>query len=520
MGAVFLHICVIFTNFAHINFHMMNMKRYQLLGMSVMLALAAGCADMAAQNPKREFRGAWMHTVYQEQYKRQSTAANKDYLCRQLDSLKAMGINAVIFQVRPQADAFYDSRLEPWSCFLTDGGKAPVPYWDPLEFMISQCHKRGMELHAWLNPYRVTSNTKQIAALPKGHIYRSHPERFVRYGGKLYFDPGIPENREFIGKVVDDILARYDVDGIHFDDYFYPYPIAGKPFPDDKSYARYGKNMDRGDWRRHNVDLLIEDIHRRIAAKKPWVRFGISPFGIYRNKSTDPCGSDTKGLENYDALYADVLKWEREGWIDYLLPQLYWELEHKSASYLTLIDWWNENAGHLRHLYIGQDVARTMTRPDIAPSDNPTQLAHKVQLTRQCGNITGNCWWPAYELVRNKGGIADSLTADYQRTLALVPSYPWISDSQPDAVSDIRPSGDKSFTWKAPEEPRGKSTDVVRYCIYRFESRRDIDIENPEALVDVVPECSYSVSRPGIYVVTALDRVNNESAPSAPVVIQ
>lgn len=224
-------------------------------------AAAAALSVAVAQAPKHEFRGAWLHTVFQGQYKNQNTEQNKAYLIGQLDSLRKVGVNAVIFQVRPQSDAFYASELEPWSRYLTDGGNAPRPFWDPLQFMIEQCHERGMELHAWLNPYRVTSNSKQT--LPQNHIYHRHPERFIRYDGKLYFDPGQPENREFIGAVVDDIVARYDVDGIHFDDYFYPYPVKGKEFGDDASYRRYGNGMDRGDWRRHNVDLLIEDLHRR-----------------------------------------------------------------------------------------------------------------------------------------------------------------------------------------------------------------------------------------------------------------
>ena len=227
------------------------MKKLTLYIAFVLLTTLAALA----QSPKREFRGAWLHTVFQTQYLRNTTAQNKEYICRQLDSLAAMGVNAVIFQVRPQADAFYASRLEPWSCYLTADGKAPRPFWDPLEFIIGEAHARGMELHAWLNPYRVTSNTRQIQKLPSSHIYRKHPERFVNYGGKLYFDPALPENREFIGKVVDDIVARYDIDGIHFDDYFYPYPIAGKDFPDGKSYARYGAGMKRADWQRHGQTM-------------------------------------------------------------------------------------------------------------------------------------------------------------------------------------------------------------------------------------------------------------------------
>ena len=268
--------------------------------------IAAG--PVGAANPKREFRGGWMHTVYQGQYAQKGTFELQEYLKDQLDKLQAAGINAVLFQVRPSADTFYPSKLEPWSRFLTKDGKAPEPYWDPLQFMIDEAHNRGMELHAWLNPYRVTTSPNE--KLAPSHLYHKEPQRFVTYKGdnKMYFDPGLPENREFIESVVMDIVNRYDVDGIHFDDYFYPYPANGIDFPDDASFKKYGNGMKRADWRRQNVDLLIQEIHDKIASSsKPWVRFGVSPFGIWRNKKSDPRGSDTNGLQNYDDLYADVL---------------------------------------------------------------------------------------------------------------------------------------------------------------------------------------------------------------------
>lgn len=483
---------------------MKKIRNFCLMALLLMTALSA------AGFGRREFRGAWLHTVFQEQYKRQSTAQNKAYLIRQLDSLAAMGVNAVIFQVRPQADAFYASKLEPWSCYLTTGGKAPEPFWDPLEFMVGECHARGMELHAWLNPYRVTSNVRQGKNLPKNHIYHSHPERFVNYGGKLYFDPALPENREFIGRVVDDIVARYDIDGIHFDDYFYPYPIPGKKFPDEKSYARYGKGMKLADWRRHNVDLLIEDVHRRIAAAKPWVRFGISPFGIYRNRSNDPAGSDTRGLENYGDLYADVLLWVRKGWVDYLMPQLYWELDHKSASYTVLVNWWDKATDGSRHIYVGQDVERSVKKDE---------LRRKLELSEKAGNIQGLCWWPGYSLTRNFGGIADTLGNTLHKGAALVPAYPWLSGAAPAAVSGISLDGDGKFSWPAAQR-KGVAADVVKYAVYRFESRADIKSGAGSAVpVAVTYGTEYKAPEPGIYVVTALDRANNESEPSAPVYI-
>lgn len=479
------------------------------------LLAAATLIGANAQNPKREFRGAWMHTVFQEQYHRQSTEENKAYLRDQLDKLQDAGVNAVIFQVRPQADAFYPSDLEPWSRFLTDNGAAPEPAWDPLQFMIDEAHARGMELHAWLNPYRVTTSKSQT--LPKGHIYHQHPEWFVRYDGKLYFDPGLPQSREFITKVVMDIVNRYDVDGIHFDDYFYPYPVDKQEFPDDKSYARYGNGMNRGDWRRHNVDLLIEGLHQQIAAAKPWVIFGISPFGIWRNIGSDPRGSKTNGLQNYDALYADVLLWAREGWIDYLLPQLYWDLQHKAASYLVLVDWWNNNAEG-RNLYVGQDIAVTMKKPDIAPSTEATQLRHKVNLTRSAEHIQGNCWWPAYSLTDNVGGIADSLATDLQASIAIPPTYPWISDKTPAAPTALQ-CNDGELTWSV-AAPAGTADDAVKFVVYRFEEGDEVDLEAADAIEAITWTPSFTTTEPGKYVVTSLSRVNQESAPSAAVVVK
>ncbi len=479
-----------------------------------LIALIAMSSVVTAQNPKREFRGAWLHTVHQSQYS-QSTAENKAYLIDQLDKLQAAGVNAVVFQVRPSADAFYPSDLEPWSRFLTKGGKAPVPYWDPLQFMIEESHARGMELHAWLNPYRVT--TSKAEKLAPNHIYHKHPEWFVEYDGKKYFDPALPESREFITKVVMDIVRRYEVDGIHFDDYFYPYPVKGEEFPDDKSYAKYGNGMDRGDWRRQNVDLLIEGLHEAISAEKPWVIFGISPFGIWRNKSSDPRGSDTNGLQNYDALYADVLLWAEKGWIDYLLPQLYWDLKHKAASYITLVDWWNNNATN-RHMFIGQDIGITLRKPDIAPSTETTQLNSKMRLMREAENIDGNCWWPGYLLTKNEGGIADSLAATFQSTVALTPEYPWISTKIPAAVANVRHANGK-LQWNAPTQT-GSADDVVKYVVYRFDNGNVIDLENSEAIEAVVWTNEFTTTEPGTYVVTALSRVNCESPASESVVVK
>src|SRR5574344_1180119 len=352
--------------------------RLKYLILPLLFILLVGNVAMAQNNyPKREFRAAWIQSV-NGQFKGVPTETIKQRLIAQLNSLQAAHFNAIIFQVRPEADALYDSKIEPWSRFLSGvQGQAPSPYWDPMQFMIDECHKRGVEFHALINPYRVkTSLANNLAA---SHIYNTHPEWFIPYGNQLFFDPALPESRNFIITIIKDIVSRYDVDGIHMDDYFYPYPISGQEFNDNASFARYGGGFkDKGDWRRSNVDVLIRKIHETVRAVKPWVKFGVSPFGIYRNQKSDPLGSNTNGLENYDALYADVLMWARKEWIDYNIPQLYWEIGHPRADYDVLVRWWAQNSQN-RPLFIGQSVRNTVTHLD-PQNANINQLHRKMQL--------------------------------------------------------------------------------------------------------------------------------------------
>lgn len=257
------------------------MKRlYISVLMSVMVAIAA----MAQQ--KREFRGAWIQCV-NGQFQGMATDAMQRTLAYQLDELQKDGANAIIFQVRPECDALYESRLEPWSRFLTGvQGRPPYPYWDPLKWMVDECHKRGMELHAWINPYR--AKTKGTTELATTHVAIKHPERVFRYDGQYIMNPGLAENREYICDVVADIVRRYDIDGLHIDDYFYPYPAAGETIPDENLFRRNSNGIGNiADWRRYNVNLFMKQMHDTIASIKPWVKFGVSPFGIYRNKSVD-----------------------------------------------------------------------------------------------------------------------------------------------------------------------------------------------------------------------------------------
>lgn len=470
----------------------------------------------AIENPKREFRGAWLHVIGQTQWQNKSTSQAKAYICDQLDKLQSAGCNAVIFQVRPTADAVYKSELEPWSAWLTgQRGKAPDPVWDPMEYAIREAHNRGMEFHAWLNPYRVTSTAKEV--LPASHDFYKEPHRFFRYNGQILFNPAYQENRDFICKVVDDIVSRYDVDAVHIDDYFYPYPAPGKSIPDDKSYQAYGKGMKIDDWRRNNVNLLIEQISKTIKERKPWVRFGISPFGIWRNKNNDVRGSESSGLQNYDDLYADVLLWDEKGWVDYIVPQLYWSLDTKAAPSRKLVQWWNDNIKNT-DLYIGQDVKRTMDSPDPGNNDR-NELDTKVRLTRRLPRIGGNVWWHGYWVTGNYKGAADSLATKYQSTIALPPVYHGPGKG-PNSVKDVKivKRDDGLFLeWVATKNGTSESAeDPIRYVVYEFYPGESQNLEDSQTIVALTPYNRVMINSEdkGVtYAVTALDRLNRESAP-------
>ena len=331
------------------------MKRLKAILMLVVALMLMSSATMKAQN-KREFRGAWIQCV-NGQYLGKSTQQIQAMLTRQLDELQKDGVNAIIFQVRAECDALYKSDLEPWSKFLTGvQGKAPSPYWDPLQWMIEQCHNRGMELHAWINPYRAKHSVTSYEQVSPKNIVKRRPDLCFQYGRQTLLNPGLQAAADYICEVAVDIVSRYDVDGFHIDDYFYPYPEAGRQIPDQQLYRQQSRGMRNiGDWRRDNVSRFVKQLSETIHAVKPWVKFGVSPFGIYRNKRTDPNGSETFGLQNYDDLYADVLLWVNNGWIDYCVPQIYWEIGNRAADYKTLITWWNKHAGN-RPLYIGEDI--------------------------------------------------------------------------------------------------------------------------------------------------------------------
>lgn len=494
------------------------MRVKSLLCVFFLLLMAGGVfaqVQTGSAYPKREFRAAWIQSV-NGQFRGMPTEKLKQNLIGQLNSLQKAGINAIIFQVRPEADALYASRLEPWSRFLTGvQGKEPEPYWDPMQFMIDECHKRGMEFHAWINPYRTKTTLK--SELAPNHVYNIHPEWFVTYGDQLYFDPALPESRRHICMVVSDIVSRYDVDAIHMDDYFYPYPIKGKDFPDDASFARFGGGFsNKGDWRRSNVNVLIKKLHETIREIKPWVKFGVSPFGIYRNESSDPLGSKTKGLQNYDDLYADVLLWAREGWIDYNIPQIYWHIGHPVADYETLVKWWARNTEN-RPLFIGQSVMNTVQNADPKnPSIN--QLPRKMALQRAYQTIGGSCQWSASAVVENVGKYRDALIAEYHKYPALPPVFDFMDNEAPAKVRKMKPVWTEDgyiLFWTAPKY-KEEMNRAVQYVVYRFNDKEKVNIDDPSHIVAITRDNFYKLPYEDgktkyRYVVTALDRLHNES---------
>ena len=491
-------------------------KSTDMIKRAVLPALLLLATAAFATPPKREFRGAWIQGV-NGQFQGMSTQTMQQTLAYQLDELRKDGVNAIIFQVRPECDALYQSPYEPWSKFLTgEQGKAPSPYWEPLQWMIEQCHSRGMELHAWINPYRAkTKNTNKLAG---NHIAVLHPERVFEYDGLYVLNPALQENREYICKVAADIVRRYDVDGLHIDDYFYPYPVAGKTIPDAREFRAFSNGIhDIGDWRRYNVDLFVKQLSDSVHSVKPWVKFGVSPFGIYRNQRSAPAvGSRTSGLQNYDDLYADVLKWVNNGWIDYCVPQLYWEIGNKAADYAELMNWWNKHAAG-RPLYIGEDVERTVKHKDPA-NPNSHQLAAKRRLHDQLPNINGTVLWYAKAAVDNVGNYGTLMRTKYWNTPALQPLMPFIDDKAPSKPKKVKPvwtSDGYMLFWKA---PKGKRWDDVahKYVVYRFAANEHINLNDASKIQTITNQtyCKlpYADGKTRyVYVVTALDRMSNES---------
>ena len=383
----------------------------------------------------REFRAVWVATVRNMDWPSRpdlSAGEQQQELLAILDRAAELQMNAIVLQVRPEADALYASRYEPWSRYLTgEQGKKPDTTWDPLTFAVEEAHKRGLELHAWFNPYRAAYRRSEARAA--SHISRRRPDLVVPYGQYLWMNPGLTEVRRLMLRVVLDVVRRYDIDGVHIDDYFYPYPetLRGRrlQFPDAGTFAAYrrgGGTLSRSAWRRRNVDLLIRDLYAAVKGEKMWVKVGISPFGIWR--PGHPPSIET-GLDSYEDLYADARKWLRDGSLDYLAPQLYWPIDPPGQSYPVLLDWWISQNEKARHVWPG--LALYKLPLNNASRMTPDEIVRQIEITRNTLGATGHIHFNARVLMDNVDGISDRLAQLYGQP-ALVPASPWLDRIPPD----------------------------------------------------------------------------------------
>ncbi|MDE5628444.1 MAG: family 10 glycosylhydrolase [Muribaculaceae bacterium] len=462
--------------------------------------------------PDREIRGVWVATVGRMDWpKANIESMHKDEFIKYLDAFEKYNVNAVIMQIRPCADAFYDSPIEPWSEYLC-GSQGRDPGYDVLGWMIDQVHARGMEFHAWMNPYRVSNSATAFAQNgAAGHPAKVHPEWTMKYGNLLMYRPACPEVKQLLVDVVDDLISKYDVDGIHFDDYFYPYPSTGVEIDDADDYKKYGSAYSNvGDFRRAQVDDVIQRIHNLLISKKPGCIFSISPFGIWRNKASDPVyGSDSSGLQNYDDLYADVRKWCEEGWIDLVVPQLYNSTTNIAMNFTKMCKWWNDNSFKAT-LAIGHALYRFGVEAEGAPYQDLNQLNEQFRISRANPNTQGSFMFNATCFKENKINIL-SRVAQVYADKALIPVMGPVTEPEPATVGDITVDGRK-LIWKS-------AGDGTRYAIYRVKPSSTDGVYEAK-LVEVTAGNSYTALLDGSYAVAALNRDNVQSELTQPVKIQ
>ncbi len=478
-----------------------------------------------AQAPKRELRGAWIATVNNIDWPTvgASAATQQAQLIAILNNHKASGMNAVFLQIRTQCDALYNSNVEPWSSFVSSA-QGVNPGYDPLAFAIAECRKRGIELHAWINPYRAVINNSQIGTFASNHIAVTRPDLLLSQGSLRILDPGKTEVWNYVIKVVMDVVRRYDVDGIHFDDYFYPYPpSSGAAFNDSTTYNSTPRGFTNiFDWRRANVDSLIKRTNDSIHLAKPWVKFGVSPFGIWRNIGSDATGSATNGLQSYSDIYANSKKWIQSNWVDYLAPQIYWSIGLSVANYGVLVPWWNNNAFN-RHIYSGMAAYKVGNGGTDVNFNNGNQIPNQIRLNRQQSKVLGSIFYNTTSVNANPLGMRDSLRNDLWSRAALLPQMPWIDNTapqQPSALTTtLQNTNQVLVQWNAPPTTTVELDKARQYVIYRFNSatnaltdssaiRTVTAVDSLQFVDNNVPNGTY------YYIVTSLDRLHNESVAS------
>ncbi len=482
----------------------MKVFKATLIGIAALLSCSTICSCATFESsteapplPPREFRGEWIATVANIDWPSKpglSTAQQKAELITLLNRAAQLKLNAIVFQVRPACDAMYASQIEPWSEYLTGVmGRAPEPFYDPLQLVIEEAHRRGMELHAWFNPYRALHKSHQ-GQVSVNHISKTHPGYVHSYGEYLWLDPGERDVQEYSWRVVMDVVRRYDIDGVQFDDYFYPDPSeVNRDFPDEASWKKYGAGgkLSRDDWRRENVNAFISRIYTSIKATKPWVKFGVSPPGIWR--PGNPPGIN--GSDSYTKYFADSRKWLVNGWLDYCAPQLYWQIGDREHSFPVLLKWWDDQNVKGRHIWPGMSVAYSQSH-----SWNPNEVPEQIRTERKQPGTKGYLLYSARCMASN-----NVLTSLLQREpAALVPASPWLGGpppAKPILSLSTLPTGTR-LDWSS-------GTNVVRWWLLQVKSFGDwkAEVLPQETLSKVLPIIPEAVS------VTAIDRVGNASSP-------
>jgi uncharacterized lipoprotein YddW (UPF0748 family) len=436
------------------------MIRKTLASLLPVCVFAAGLSGQARQSDlpevPREFRAAWVATVANIDWPSNRTLSPEEQQAELIgifDKATEINLNALILQIRPMCDALYESELEPWSEYLTGTmGKAPEPFWDPLQFAVEHARKRGMELHVWFNPYRARHPSAR-SELPDNHISKTHPEIVRQYGSYLWLDPAEELTKRHTLDVILDVVRRYDIDGVHIDDYFYPYPsyADGADFPDDGPWERYqaeGGDLSRHDWRRHHVNDFVERFYREVKEENPLVKVGISPFGIWRPGHPEGIA----GMDQYSVLYADAKLWLNEGWLDYWTPQLYWPMAQEQQSYTRLLQWWVEQNHEGRHVWPGNFTSRVLREGGWKPEE----ILNQIEATREQDGSEGNVHFSMIALTQNRQGLSDLLRDGPYAQPALVPASPWLSDRQPSTPElNVRRSlfrGERTISWRSSEQ--------------------------------------------------------------------
>jgi uncharacterized lipoprotein YddW (UPF0748 family) len=449
----------------------LNIKAIVLSGLLLLGSISAtpiravqpDLRNLLPPNPQREFRGVWIATVLNIDWPSKpglTTDEQKSELLAILDRAVELKLNAVIFQIRPACDALYNSPYEPWSESLTgEMGKAPDPNYDPLAFAVEEAHKRGLELHAWLNPYRAY-HAKSTSPISPNHISKTQPELVKQYGEYLWLDPGEKAVQDYTIKVIQDVVNRYEIDGIHIDDYFYPYPQRDEQgrkidFPDEASWQKYlnsGGQLSRSDWRRENINTLIQRLYQTIKSQKPWVKFGVSPFGVWKPGHPPQISNRNDGqfFSAYDEIYADSRQWLQKGWLDYLSPQLYWKIEQTAQSYPVILNWWLEQNIQGRHIFPGLYTSRVES--ESSGNWSAQEILYQIRTTRGFAGAEGHVHFSMKPLMQNRGGLANLLPQEVYTQPALIPAFPWLDarpPSQPELTVRQDLEGNFQLNWQA-----------------------------------------------------------------------